>query len=107
MSLASYHCSTPGSRFLGLASAMSAERSRRRKLAELVSDHVFGHVQPGKLSAVVNQERHADKLGNDRAVAGPRLERLALAQAAIDLGSKAFVHVRTTFLNLFRPTHSQ
>src|SRR5437879_4201502 len=112
MSLASYPCSTPGctgrrdtpvsppvclcetllSRLLraatsrgglGAAAGVAAERSRRRELAELVAHHVLDHVQPEELPAVVDQERVADELRHDGAVARPGLDRLLGPRAAL------------------------
>ena len=60
--------------------AVTAERSRRSELAQLVTDHVFGHQHLHVLLAVVNHERHADELRHDRAGTGPRLDRLAAAR---------------------------
>src|SRR5579872_2671589 len=106
MSLASYHCSTPGSirLLLPLAPAVSLEQPRGSEFAELVADHVFRHVQLGELPAVVNQEGHADELGDDGAIARPRLQRFTVARAlvALDLGHQALIDVRT-FLQ--RPAH--
>src|SRR5438046_977820 len=110
MSLASYHCSTPGTvslrrlrlsqcyavsggnplfrGSLAFTAAVALECPRRRKLAELVADHVFRHVQANELPPVVNQERHADEFGNDGAVPRPRLDRLTHVRAlvALDFG---------------------
>src|SRR4051812_49276749 len=99
MSLASYHCSTPGSVdssllakarsdesktfllrgtgcCLRLATAMSLEDPCRSELPELVPDHVFRHLQPHVLPAVVNQKGDADKFRHDGAIACPGLDRL-------------------------------
>src|SRR3954468_10860054 len=96
MSLASYHCSTPGSLSLRLplAAAVAAEHARRRELAELVADHVFRDEQLGELPAVVDQEGVADELGNDGAIPRPGLDRLAVSRAlAFDLGQQPHVHM--------------
>src|SRR5436305_400083 len=107
MSLASYHCSTPGSIFgncrflpsdriarfcepplnslLCLAATMAAEHAGRRELAELVADHVLGHEHLRELPAVVDQEREADEVRHDRAGAAPRLDRLAAAGPLLPL----------------------
>src|SRR5579883_588063 len=87
--------------FLPLAAAVTLEGPRRGEFAQFVADHVFGHVQPHELPAVVNQERHPDELGDDRAVAGPGLERLALAEALVDdLAREPFVDVGAALLDL-------
>src|SRR5437870_2599461 len=113
MSLASYHCSTPGSFLLlrgggsrcrlGLAAAMAAEHARWGKLAELVANHVFRHKALRELPAVVDQEREADHLRDDRGVAGPRLNWLAVSGVlAFHLGQQALVHIGAFFQ---RTTH--
>src|SRR5438046_7394675 len=55
--------------FLSLTAAVAPEDTGRGELTHLVADHVFRHVQPGELLAVVDQEGHADKLREDGAVA--------------------------------------
>src|SRR5262245_967114 len=115
MSLASYPCSTPGlvkvSRHgvagyfllaggrgrggLGAAAGVTAERSGRRELAELVTHHVLDHVQADELPAVVDQEGVADELRHDGAVARPGLDRLLGPRAALllDLLQQTFIDV--------------
>src|SRR6516162_4442639 len=109
MSLASYHCSTPGSvysfyffacllerhhcqtsprrrtngRLLGLTTAVSLEDPSRREFAKLVAHHVLRDENLGELAAVMHQEREADKIGHDCAIAGPGLDRLATAGAVL------------------------
>ncbi len=56
--------------------AVSSERPRRSELAQFVADHVFGNVHFDMLATVVNHEGHVEKLGNDRASTGPRLDRI-------------------------------
>src|SRR5579871_3009917 len=109
MSLASYHCSTPGRVSLGrrrppLAAAVPLEEPGRRELPELVTHHVLGHVQPGELPAVVHEERLADELRYDRAIPRPGLERLAGAGALLPLhlGQQPLIDVGA-FLQ--RPAH--
>ena len=82
----------------GLA-AVAAERSRRRKFAEFMSDHVFRHEHLEVQLAVMNQERLADELGNDRAFPGPGFDRLALARGLLllDLGKQLRIDVRSLF----------
>src|SRR5438046_2008236 len=108
MSLASYHCSTPGYLLLlrggggrgrlGLAATMAAEHARGGKLAELVADHVFRHEALCEPPAVVDQKREADHLRDDRGVAGPSLDWLAVSGVlAFHLGQQALVHMRAFF----------
>src|ERR1043166_1611382 len=120
MSLASYHCSTPGSfnlilvfrmpigkatlcrrcpgccrRLLRLAARVPLEHAGRREFAELVADHILGDEHLGELPAVVYQEGEADEIGHDRAIACPGLDRFAAPGAllALDLDEHLGVHV--------------
>ena len=67
-----------GGRLRRLA-AVAAEGPGRGELAELVADHVLGHVQLDEVPAVVDGEVLADELGHDRAGPRPGLDRLAAA----------------------------
>src|SRR5207245_3435889 len=68
-----------GHGFFALGGPVPLEEPRRRKLAQLVSDHVLGDVNRNELFAVVNGQRVADHFGHDRGAARPRLEDLLLA----------------------------
>ena len=72
---------------------------RGRKLAEFVPHHVLRHEQPGELPAVMNQERVTDEIRDDRAIARPGFERVAVAAffLALDLGEQALIDVRPFF----------
>src|SRR5436190_14077509 len=109
MSLASYHCSTPGYCFLlscrrrsccrgslGASARMSLEETRRSELAELVADHVFGHEQLHEVLAVVHHEGVPDEVGDDGAIPRPRLDRLTAAGALLlfDFRQQALVDIR-------------
>src|SRR5262245_26196475 len=120
MSLASYHCSTPGcvlpllwtfprlaSLLLPLPAAVTAEHAGGGELAEFVADHVLGDVHLDELLAVVNQERVADEVGDDRGVPRPGLEWFAVSAAlALDLGEQPHIDVRTTVFQFLGPTHA-
>ena len=54
----------------------------RRELAELVADHVFGDIDRHMLVAVVDAERQADELRQDRRAAAPDLDDLVAAARA-------------------------
>src|SRR5207302_1389268 len=113
MSLASYHCSTPGSSSLGSrgrtgsrsgrrclrpGTAMALEHTGRRKFAQLVPYHVLSHKQFEKLLAVVDEERMTDEVGHDGTITGPGLDRLAMASLLLfDLGKQAQIDVRPFF----------
>ena len=61
------------------------ERPGRGELAELVADHVLGHVQLDEVPAVVDGEVLADELGHDRAGPRPGLDRLVVLPLLLDL----------------------
>ena len=46
-----------------LVGRVALERAGQREFAELVADHVFGHVDRDVLLAVVHGDRQADELG--------------------------------------------
>src|SRR5262249_31114409 len=106
MSLASYHCSTPGwvSFRFGFPAAMTFEDTRRRKFTELMANHIFGHVKAKKALAVVDEEGRPNEFGDDGAIARPRFDRFPIARAliAFDFGNQALIHVRPFFE---RPAH--
>ena len=58
---------------------MTSEGSCRRKLAELVTDHIFRYIYGNMLASVVNGKGVADKVGEDCGGAAPGLENLLLA----------------------------
>src|SRR5437870_1608058 len=103
MSLASYHCSTPGSVFLlgrrrlPLAAAVPAEHPCGSKFTELVADHVLGHEQLGELPTVVDHERMANEVRHDGTIAGPRFDRVAVrsGRLAFHLVQQAQIDVRS------------
>src|SRR5690242_10267563 len=64
---------------LGGLPAVAPEGPGRGELAELVADHVLGHVELDEVPPVVDREVLAHELGHDRAGPGPRLDRLATA----------------------------
>src|SRR6516164_5166229 len=115
MSLASYHCSTPGlirlfcrwrwggawpccRRSLGFRATMAAESSRRRKLTQLMTHHVLGHEQLHELSAIVNEKRVPDKIRHDRAITRPSLYWLAMTGLlAFHFRQQAKINVRSLF----------
>src|SRR5436305_9921107 len=108
MSLASYHCSTPGRVLLGrlgLAAAVTAEDAGRGEFAQLVADHVFRHEQLHELLAVVDLKGVADEIRHDHAVPGPGLERPPGGAHALDLGKQALIDVRPSFLQFLGAAH--
>src|SRR6476659_4350811 len=62
-----------------LVGGVAVEGARRRELAELHSDHVLIDRHRHELAAVVDIERQADELWQDRRTARPGLDRRALA----------------------------
>jgi hypothetical protein len=61
---------------------VSLEGPRQRKLAELVTHHVFVDVDRHVLLAVVHGDRQSDEFRQDRRAARPGLDRLLVAVAA-------------------------
>ena len=59
-----------------LVAAVAVERAGRRELAELVADHVLGHVHRHVLLAVVDAERQPDELRQDGRAPAPDLDDL-------------------------------
>src|SRR5512135_519824 len=58
------------------------ERAGQRELAELVPDHVLGHIDRNVLLAVVHGDRQADEFRRDRRAARPGLDRLLVVDGA-------------------------
>src|SRR5438105_4801469 len=88
-----------GGSFGGLLAGVATEHSRRRKLAELVADHVFPHENFEELVPVVNLKRVAHELRDDRACTGPCPDRLLgfILVETIHFLVKLLVNVRTFF----------
>src|SRR5215218_9651151 len=83
----------------GLAAAVAAELARRGELAELVPDHVLLHEHLQELVAVVDLERVAHELRDDRARPRPGPDRLlgAVLVQLLDLAVDLFVYERSFF----------
>src|SRR5688572_4746719 len=64
---------------VGQLAAMTAEQTRRRKLTELVTNHVFRDIHGNELVAVVHSQRVTNELGRDGGRTRPRLEDFLLA----------------------------
>src|SRR5581483_52801 len=69
-----------------LVARVGGEGPGRRELAELVTDHFLGDVHRDELLAVVDAERQADELRQDRAAARPGLDHVVAHGAARLLG---------------------
>ena len=63
----------------GLGAGMTAERSGGNEFAQLMTNHVFCHIDGNMLAAVMDSDRMTDKGGEDRGAAAPGLENLLLA----------------------------
>src|SRR6195952_6164729 len=59
-----------------LVGRVTLEGPRQREFAELVADHLVGHVHGDVLLAVVDRDRQSDEIGQDRRAARPGLDRL-------------------------------
>src|SRR6185312_2297412 len=65
-----------------LVGRMALEGARQRELAELVPDHVLGHVDGNVLLAVVHGDREPDEVRRDRRAPRPGLDRLLVVDRA-------------------------
>src|SRR4051794_12987782 len=74
----SRHSSSLPAGRLGRLAAVAPEGPGRGELAELVPDHILGHVELDEVLAVVDRKVLADELGYDRAGTRPGLDRLAV-----------------------------
>src|SRR5690242_11566843 len=63
-------------RGLGGAPGVAFEGARGRKLAELVANHVLGHIHRDKLAAIVNRNGVADEVRVNGGTARPGTENL-------------------------------
>src|SRR5882757_7510479 len=61
---------------------MPEEGPRRRKLAELVADHLLGHVDRDVLVPVVDTEQEPDELRQYRRAPAPDLDHLVTGRTA-------------------------
>src|SRR5437879_1423066 len=99
-----HHCKRPATLF-GLCRGLSGtcrvalERAGGGKLAELVADHVLGHVDRDELAAVVHGDGVADEVRVDRRTAGPGAHYLLIVDLIhrVDLLGKVIVDERTFF----------
>src|SRR5262245_39270432 len=80
-----------------LVRRVTLEEAGRGKLAELVADHLIGHVHRHVLLAVVHGDRQADEVGQDRRTPRPGLDRLLVlgGRGPLDLAHQVVVHERT------------
>ena len=75
------------------------ENSGRRKLAQLVTNHVLGHEDGNEGFAVVHIEGVANEVRRDRAAAGPGLDGFLCAGFVdpVDLVEELPLHKRAFF----------
>lgn len=77
---------------------MAMERSRWRKLAKLMSDHVLGYVDGEEASTIVDGDRLPDHLWEDRRSSRPRFNGSAIIGALVnDLLHEVIVNERAFF----------
>src|SRR3954464_14489757 len=76
---------------------MTVERARRREFAELVADHLLGHLHRDVLVAVVDAEQQSDELRQDCRAAAPNPDHLVPTRPArgLCLLGQIAVHKRT------------
>src|SRR3982750_2478277 len=79
-----------------LVGRVTLEGPRQREFAELVADHLVGHVHGNVLLAVVHGDRQTDEIGQDRRAARPGLDRLFVLGGArlLDLRREVMVDER-------------
>ena len=67
------HGESPSSsiRLLLALTAMPPERPGRRKLAQLVADHILSHIDLHMLTTIMDEKILPNKLGHDRARSRP------------------------------------
>ena len=77
-------------RYLRRMRTVFLKHARRRKFAELVANHVFGHENRLEILSVVNQKRMADKIRRYHRASRPGLDRFLRARIVhlIDLFQK-------------------
>jgi hypothetical protein len=78
---------------------MAAKRSRWRKFAQFMSNHVLSYVHRRVAAAVVNADGVTHHLGKDGRITRPRLDDAPLAASieVLDLLQQLDVYVRTFF----------
>src|SRR5689334_11410959 len=89
----------PLSRLDLAVAGVALERAGRRKLAELVTDHVLADQHGHVLAAVVNGDRETDHFRHNHRAARPGLDRLAvvLGRRGLHLLREVQVDERTLF----------
>src|SRR6478672_4272619 len=94
-----------------LVGGVTLERAGQRELAELVADHVLGHVHRNVLLAVVHGDRQPDEIGRDRRASRPGLDRALVRRRSrrLHLGLQVMIDERSLLdrtchgpLSLFR-----
>src|SRR5574337_1353707 len=86
--------------FLGfLVRRVPLEGAREGELAELVADHLIGHVHRHVLLAVVHGNGQANEVRQHHGAARPGLDGLLVlaGHGLVDLGKQVMVHKRTLF----------
>src|SRR6185369_4519038 len=77
-----------------LVGRVTLEGPRQREFAELVADHLVGHVHGDVLLAVVHGDRQTDEVRQDRRAARPGLDGLLVfdGNSLVDLGHQMVVN---------------
>jgi siroheme synthase (precorrin-2 oxidase/ferrochelatase) len=63
----------------GLAAGVTSEGSGGHELAQLVADHILGHIDGNVLTAIMHSNGMTNEGGEDGGRSGPGLEHLLLA----------------------------
>src|SRR2546430_3165282 len=86
--------------FIGLRSGMAFEHSRRRKLTQLVPDHILRNVDGNVAFAVMHAKRqshHVRRNGRTSRPGANHLRSLRAGANTLDSLPNTFVHPRTFF----------
>src|SRR5262249_36400638 len=74
------------------------EGARQGEFPKLMPHHILGHKHLGEQPPVMNQKRVADKIGHNRAIARPSLDRFAMpGLLPLHLIEKAKIYIRPFF----------
>ena len=74
-----FHISSPLLRIGGLGTGVTTERSGRNELTQLMTNHVFCHIDGNMLAAVMDSDRMTNEGGENGRRSGPGLQHFLIA----------------------------